>query len=61
MTQHRNRSIGSESSGSFLARLVVELGRAAEDGWGPTLRWVVFLVFLVALVGGAAILAIVSH
>lgn len=52
------RSMRSDPGGSFLARLVAELGRAAEDGWGPTLRWLVFLIFLAALVGGAAVLTV---
>lgn len=33
----------TESGGSALARLVSELGRAAQDGWGPTARWLAFL------------------
>lgn len=31
-----------------LARLVAELGRAAQTGWGPTVRWLAFLVVIVA-------------
>jgi hypothetical protein len=60
--EHGNRGVSAEPiGGGFLARLVSELGRAAEDGWGPTLRWLVFLIFLVALVGAAAILTILSR
>lgn len=41
-----------------LTRLVSELGRAAQAGWGPTTRWLAFLVVIAATLG---ILAAVSR
>lgn len=41
-----------------LARLVAELGRAAQAGWGPTARW---LAFLLVLGCALAILDVLSH
>ena len=38
--------------------LVFELGRAAQAGWGPTARW---LAFLVVIASALAVLAALSH
>lgn len=48
----------TEPGGGVLARLVSELGRAAQAGWGPTARW---LVFLVVLTTALAIITELSH
>lgn len=29
-------------TGGALARLISELGQAAQAGWGPTVRWLAF-------------------
>jgi hypothetical protein len=47
-----------EPGGDVWARLVSELGRAAHAGWGPTARW---LAFLVVIAVALAVLAVLSR
>jgi hypothetical protein len=54
----QRRIEGKSSDGDALARLIGELGRAAQAGWGPTGRW---LAFLVVIAGALAILAMIDH
>jgi hypothetical protein len=44
--------------GDVLVRLVGEFGRAAREGWGPTVRWVVLLV---AVAGAVALLLVAGR
>jgi hypothetical protein len=46
----------NEDAGEALARLVMELGRAAHTGWGPSLRWLAFL----AVAAGALALVLIA-
>lgn len=48
----------NEPGGGGLGRLVSELGRAAQTGWGPTVRW---LAFLVVVAVALAVLAALSR
>lgn len=45
---NRNVRKAESGNGDALARLVSELGRAAQNGWGPTARWLALFVPLIA-------------
>lgn len=48
----------TNDAGEALAKLVMELGRAAHTGWGPSLRW---LAFLAVAAGALALVLIASR
>ncbi|MBO0821958.1 MAG: hypothetical protein J2P26_14050 [Nocardiopsaceae bacterium] len=47
-----------ERGGSFLERLVYELGRATRDGWGWTTRWMAVIVTMTIALAAVAIAAV---
>jgi hypothetical protein len=55
--EHRDE-VNTEPLGDSLSRLVTELGRAAREGWGTTVRLVVLLL---VVSGGFALLLVVSR
>ncbi|MBO0805941.1 MAG: hypothetical protein J2P25_23075 [Nocardiopsaceae bacterium] len=57
MAQRSNKK-KREPDDDGLARLIAELGRAAQAGWGPTTRWLTFLVVIAITL---AVLALLSR